>query len=208
MEKMGSSDQYEQGGVDDYNRQVDAYNSSINTYINSIGSSVKGVPSSFTPPAPQLAKNVFAGSQSSQSTSSPMMSTMTVPQMSSNKPVANLTPVVRMPEPSQPSSPQQAQPSTPQQVQQQGSTQGTGVQQIQTPQQTVNAPQGSALRVDSSKQIQSVPKQQVTLPKTGAVLNFSTPVKTQSAQIAPQSKPSNNIFSQVKSFINNIFRRK
>jgi murein DD-endopeptidase MepM/ murein hydrolase activator NlpD len=96
MSKMGYSDEYDRGSIDEYNAGIDKYNSSLSDYFNSIRSSVNGAQSIFTPLPTGSSRNVFSGSTPQMSvrpgSSAPQMSVMPkAPQQSFAPPRASVS---------------------------------------------------------------------------------------------------------------------
>jgi hypothetical protein len=182
MDRMTFDGSIDRGEVDAYNQQVDQYNAELNKYFNSIRSSSQGVPSSFSPNIKSSAKNVFSSSApSSKVTAAPSLnySSVSGPQLASFA-----KPSVKTSSPS-------ANVFTPA-----NANTSTARGAVYTP-----APVSKAV-VQAPKQQTFTPSNANTSTMKGAVYT-PPPSKTP----VPQSKPSNNVFSTVKSFISNIFRR-
>lgn len=184
MERMTFDGSVDRSEVDAYNKEVDKYNSDLNNYYNSIRSSVQGVPSSFSPNVQSSAKNVFSSSApSSRVTSTPALnySSVSGPQLASfSKPSAKV------------SSPS-ANVFTPA-----NANTSTNKGPVYSP-----APASRPAPAQAPKPQVFTPSNANTSTNRGAV--YTPPPKASTPK--PQSKPSSNVFSTVKSFISNIFRR-
>lgn len=232
MGHMGYEEGYDRSAIDDYNRQIDQYNSAIDSYINSIDLSTKTPTYGEAPrssqsiiPGTNFSPNVSMSQQRAQATQGLFSNAFTLGAPDLNRsPVAgasaSLSPnalnlrSLNVNTPNMPSRAPQAPGVSIQQARDTGSRTGMGVPAISTPNRTIQAPQGTTLRVDSSGNIQAVPKASVTLPRTGAVADFSTPVKSPSAQLAaprasttPAKSGGTNIFSKAVNAVRKLFGR-
>lgn len=184
MEKMTFDGSVNRSEVDAYNKQVDQYNNELNNYFNSIRSSAQGVPSSFSPNIQGSAKNIFSSSApSSKVSAAPSLnySSVSGPQLASFS-----KPSVQVSKPSSPSNvftPVNANTST---------NKGP-----------VYTPAPVKASTPAPKQQTFTPSNANTSTMSGA--KYTPPPKASTPK--PQSKPSSNVFSTVKSFISNIFRR-
>lgn len=202
MSRMNFEEGYDRGEIDNYNRQVDEYNNSINNYLNEVRSSTAGAKSIFTP-VQSLQKNIFAKPSNNMS-----MSASSAPRMSAapniSKPQINMS---------------VARPSS--------SPQMSSVARASAPQMSM-APKASP----APSQNFTPAKANMTSAATGrpaiapkvapkatpapaklAPMSYAKPMSVapkpaqQSKAPAPQSKPSNNVFSKVTNAIKNVFRR-
>lgn len=183
MSKMSGGEGYDQGQVDEYNKQVDSYNNSLNQYFGSIAGSVSSTPSIFTPRLAGSSKNIFAspGMAKSPIMSKAPVASFSAPQASASRPTASF------------SSPSVSRASAP-------SSSPTSA-----PTATVNRPAPKQIPVVSNQGLKPV-----TINKQPVNFDFTTYSSAPSAQKAPQpqSKQSSNIFTKAVSTIKNIFRKK
>lgn len=228
MSKMAYEEGYDRSAIDDYNRQIDQYNASIDSYLSSIDLSTKNPTYGEAPrssqsiiPGTNFSPNVSMSQQRALANQGLFSGAFTLGSPNLNSPTAgasaSLSPTalnlksLNVNVPSNPARAPQAPGVSIQQARDTGSRTGMGVPAIQTPNRTINAPQGSTLRVDSGGSIQAVPKASVTL-RNGSVADFSTPTKTVSAQLAPRSTTpaksgGTNIFSKAVNAVKKLFGR-
>jgi hypothetical protein len=198
MSKMGYSDEYDRGSIDEYNAGIDKYNSSLSDYFNSIRSSVNGAQSIFTPLPTGSSRNVFSGSTPQMSvrpgSSAPQMSVMPkAPQQSFAPPRAS----VSAPKMSY------AQSFAPQQSNRPGSS-APQMSVAPRPQQSSRPAPAPAPRQSYTP---SYAPQMSVRPGSSAPQMSVAPRPQSRPAPKPQSQQKSNIFSKASSWISNIFRR-
>lgn len=94
MSRMGYSDDYDRGSVDDYNRSVDQYNNELNSYFASIPASIAGATSIYLPQPTASKKPVSGVASMSRAVFSAPAQRMSVagPQMSASRPNMSVAP--------------------------------------------------------------------------------------------------------------------
>jgi murein DD-endopeptidase MepM/ murein hydrolase activator NlpD len=197
MSKMGYSDEYDRGSIDEYNAGIDKYNSSLSDYFNSIRSSVNGAQSIFTPLPTGSSRNIFAASAPQMSvrpgSSAPQMSVMPkAPQQSFAPPRASV------------SAPSYAQAFAPQQSNRPGSS-APQMSVAPRPQQNMSVAPRMSVAPKQAPQMSVAPRMSVAPKPQMSVAPKPAPQMSMAPK--PQSKPSSNVFSKVTSAIKNIFRR-
>lgn len=202
MSRMNFEEGYDRGEVDNYNRQVDEYNNSINNYLNEIRSSTNGAKSIFTP-TQSYSKNIFANPATAMSmsqSSAPKMSaapTISKPQMSMARPSSapQMSSVARVSAPQMSMAPRSSAPApsqnfTPAKANMTSAATGRPAVAPKVAPKAAPAPAKLA-PMSYAKPMSVAPK----------------PAPQQSKAPAPQSKPSNNVFTKVTNAIKNVFRR-
>lgn len=231
MGHMGYEEGYDRGAIDEHNKQIDQYNAAIDNYINSIDLSTKTPTYGEAPrssqsiiPGTNFSPNVSMSQQRAQANQGLFSNAFTLGAPDLNRtPVsgasASLSPTalnrqsLNVNSPNMPRKAPQAPGLSISQARDIGSRSGMGVPAIKTPNRTIQAPQGSNLRVDSGGEIQAVKNASVKLPRTGAIVDFSTPTKTVSAQLAspkastPSKSGGTNIFSKAVNAVKKLFGR-
>lgn len=183
--RMSYGDGYDNGQIDAYNKSVDQYNTELNNYFNAIADSTTNSQSIFTPRISGSSKNIFSQSPMSM----PMSKPSSVQMMSVKAPT--FAPMSMPQKSPQMSMPQRSFPTI-----------TSGPNQNASP-----------IKSTAKPAILSGPNQNASpiKPKSPAPAPMSysyKPPMSISKSPAPQSKPTSNVFSSVKSYVNNIFRRK
>ena len=187
MSRMNWEEGYGRGAVDNYNKQIDDYNNSINNYFSSIRSSTEGAESGFQGAVAPSSQNIFSSQAPNQSFAQPQISkSFSAPKPSAQsfaKPSQNISrpqmSVSRPSSSSKPSSPSRpSAPSSPKPPQQ-SNRMGSSAPQMSV------APRPSA---------GPAPKARPQMSREPAPKRYSAP------------KKKSNVFSNVWSYIRNIFR--